>query len=158
MDIHKKFNSQQEYTEFFLELISWKANNKSLWRENDLPLLESFFKYSNNPNRRDVEMTEEEKTSFDHWVKCNEDYGDRNKDIKNSINGIDEYRLAEAFGFEVIEDEDEEKPLEYSFEKFKQEEEIEFPLFVTGYIDSDHDRSGPISVCMIRFVTLKDFQ
>ena len=153
MDVHKKFNSKQEYADFFLELISWKEHNKSLWRENDLPLLESFFKYSNNPNRRDVEMTEEEKTSFDHWVKCNEDYGDKNKDIRNSIAGIDEYRLAEAFGFTLIEDEDDEKPFEYILD----DDLNEFTLFVTGYIDSDHDRSGPISVCMIRFVTLKDF-
>lgn len=152
MDIHKKFNSLQEYTDFFLELISWKSH-KSLWKESDLPLLEPFFDFSNNRHLNNGPMTEEQKLSFDHYLKCRKDYADENVDMRDSIIGVNEYNLADAFCFKEIEDED-GNVLEYVLE----DNDLEFPLVVTGYIDSDYDRSGSTSVCVIRFVTLKDFK
>jgi hypothetical protein len=145
MEIHRKFDSKQEYTDFFLELISWKSCNKSLWNESDLPLLKPFFVFSNSKDRK---MTEEEKLSFDHYMKCDQEYGQRNSEVRNAISGINEEDLADAFCFKTVDD----GLIYYISEK------NEFPLFVTGYIDSDFFRSGQSSICVVRFVTLNDFE
>lgn len=159
MEIHQKFDSAQEYKKFFLELISWTNSNKSLWRTEDLPLLEPFFSYSKRMeyHTKHYEMTEEQRRSFDYYTKCLKDYGDKNREMRDALSAHDESTIADAFRFEVDDcytfpdHIEEDWPVEY-----RLDEDLEFPLFVTGFIESGFDRFGNTCACIIRFVTLKD--
>jgi len=148
MEIHKKINSELEYFEYFQYLLKQK-NNEDVWRKEDRPILEPFFDWNIMKN---PPMPEDVKPSYDHWVKCREEYANDLFEIRDSLMHIDEYSLAEAFGFEPIESEDDE------IEDYKLEIKHTYPFIVTGFIDSGWDRGGKSSACIIRFVYLKDFE
>jgi hypothetical protein len=120
-----------------------------VWREEDRPILETFFNWSISKN---YPMPEDVKPSFDHWIKCREEYANDLFDIRDSLIHVDEYSLAEAFGFEPIESEDNE------IEHYELQTNHTYPLIITGFIDSGWDRGGNSSVCIVRFVYLKDFE
>lgn len=147
MEIHKKINSKEEYIEYFKYLLTRK-NIEDVWKDEDRPILEPFFNWSISKN---YPMPEEVKPSFDHWVKCREEYANDLFEIRDSLMHIDEYTLAEAFGFEPIENEEEE------IEDYELDIKHTYPLIVTGFIDSSWDRGGKSSACIIRFVYLSDF-
>lgn len=155
MEIHKKINSKKEYIEYFQYLIA-KKNSTQIWRDEDLPLLQPFFDASIYKEKNS--WSEEVKLSFDHYQKCREEYANELFDIRDSLDQIDECSLADAFGFNIVEiDEDDDGLVPIIEYEYVLDTNHEYPLIITGYIDSGYDRMGKSSVCIIRFVYLKDF-
>ena len=163
MDIHKKFSCIQEYTDFVTELLNWTNSNKSLWKEEDLPKLKPFFDFSRNKQTNKNYSgiwTDTIQDSFEYYNKCSELYGQKNAEMRDSLSRININDLISAFYFKH----------KYSDEECEDNEDLlnnneivlddfpySFPLIVTGVIESGFDRIGDLSMLMIRFVSLSEF-
>ncbi len=166
MYIKKLIKNKEEYWEFVWQFIEWSNNPPSLWREEDLPKLKPFFDAQNKARGTQFEWTPEIKESFDFYLKCKEEYGDKNTELRDAVSKLSPEDILEAFGYELPEpddgygeDEDEDdyakdNPLELD-EDFK--DFATFPFVVTGEIYCGWDRAGDIKVLSIYHVSLEDF-
>lgn len=154
MFIKQLIKNEQEYWEFVWPFIDWSNDpNRSLWREEDLPKLKPFFDMQN----RHEEWTQEVKESFDFYKKCSEEYGDKNKELRDAVSRISADDLLEAFGYELPEYDDEE---DYYTTKppFDKDFDATFPFVVIGDIHCGWDRAGDITILSVYMVSLKDFE
>jgi glutaredoxin len=154
MYIKQLIRNKEEYWDFVWTFLDWTIEPyKSLWRKEDYPKLEPFFKMQN----RVEEWTDEVKESYAHYKKCNEEYGSKNTEIRDAVSKFSPDELLEAFGYEDREynEEDEE---EWSKDKpQKLHEDISFPFIVIGDMHCGWDRSGDFRIMSIYQVYLKDF-
>jgi len=153
MKIKKLIRSSEDQLKFFLYLKEFLDKNKSIWKEEDLPLLEPFFNYNNGPEKNPfMKMNEEEQTSFEFWKRCDEEYGKSNSIIKNNLIGIDEFHLGNDLDIEIIEPDDDDLPLVYKVIDRK------YPYLQIVEAISDFDRFGEISIFNASEVFLSDFE
>lgn len=151
MNIHQKFNSLEEYNSFMMELLGWVRDPyKSLWKEEDYPKLEPYFNWQRETKGLG-QFPDEIKSSFDFYVKCHEEYGERNADIRDSVKGFDEWRLCDIFAFDLPDNDEDNEPVPVFIGEFV------FPFIVTGAIECGFDRGGDCSFCCIRFVEAREF-
>lgn len=161
---HALLLSEADRWKLAYSYLKFKCGDDSIWREEDLPKLQPFFKYSDkchgNGNFR--AMTQDEKDSFDYYIKCEREYNNELTEKRDSVYYISEYTLIEAFGYEIPSDEDEngnkifikideDTPL-------KSTVNITYPCVCVSWIASGYDRLGSSSICAIDYVELKDFK
>jgi hypothetical protein len=150
--IKKLFKTEQEFLDFAWSWISFDCN---IWNKEDLPLLEPFFNAAKN-GHKNIEWTEEVKSSFDHYMKCRDDYADQKIEIKNALANIGTNHLYDFFFVEDLDDELSSRELLKinSYDKPL----MKFPLVFVGWVDSTSDRSGRGGVCFSEYVCLDDFK
>ena len=176
MRIKKLFKTESEYLDYAWSFINF--DEKKIWREEDLPKLQPYFDmYKNRPDKSKLSENEWAalKESMNHYDRCKEEYADELFEIRDSISQFDIDELSEFFFLEPIEtdcwdyDEDGNEidedgniipPTTRESIKISEEwkDEIIFPLYFVGHINSDSDRLGKIRLCYSEFVTLKDFE
>ena len=133
-----------------------------VWREEDIPLLTPFFKYSDQGSDRSL-MTEEEKASFEHYKKCMKEYARDLFDTRDSVEHYHMDHILEAFGYEYDENENDDKNEEIlnSFSETnnpaKNKLELEYPVIAVVWIESDFDRFGANGILCVDFVEQKEF-
>jgi hypothetical protein len=153
-------------------------DENKIWREEDLPKLQPYFDMSNN--RPDKSKLSENdwailKESMNHYDKCKEEYAGELFEIRDSIAQFSTDKLAEFFflepiamycydydedGNEIDEDGNIIPPLSRETIKIAEDwkEEMTFPLYFVGWIDSGFDRFGSVRMSFSEFVTLKEFK
>ena len=162
---HILLNSEIDRWKLAYSYIKIKMGDDSIWREEDLPKLEPFFKYSEQfrGGEKNRPMTQEEKDSFDYYEKCNKEYSDELKEKRDSVLNIDIYTLVRALGYEMPPDEDEEgNEIEdyqiYEEVPLKSSFELSYPCICINWIESSYDRmSGNNGICCVDYVELKEF-
>jgi hypothetical protein len=172
MRIKKLFKTESEYLDYAWSFINFDENK--IWREEDLPKLKPFFGFEEKNRGNSYELNEEEKESFEYYKKCYKEYAKDLFEIKDSIRGFPTDQLAEFFLLEPIDmnywDTDEDgneldedgnimPPLSRETIKISEalKEEMTFPLYFVGWIDSSWDRNGSVHVAFSEFVNLKEF-
>ena len=152
MYIKQLVKNKEEYWKLVWPFINWSQNpEQSLWREEDRPKLEPFFKVQN----REGNWPQEIKDSFDFYLKCHEEYGKNNAEMRDSVSRLAACDILNAFGYNhdyQEEDYTEENPPLLSMEGFS------FPFVVVGDLTCGWDRSGKYSFMAINFVSLEDFK
>jgi len=155
MKIKKLINSEKEYIEFVVNefLKPCVERGTSLWREEDLPTLEPFFKFSYRP-RNERPMTDEEEKSYEHYKKCWEEYASDMADKESTLRGFEVDELAHYFlcFFNESASEGDDWDLskvEYDHEQYKA---IEFPCVAVVAVDSSFDRVGDTKSFFLEFV------
>jgi hypothetical protein len=159
---HTILNNESDRWKLCYSYLRWKLGFDSIWREEDLPKLESFFKYFERCEDNFVLMTKEERESFEYWEKCRKEYSDELLEQRESLNYIDLYSLIESFGYEISSDEDEdgneiEECQIFEDKPLKSSIELTYPCICVQWIRSDRDRLGTNSICAIDYVELKEF-
>jgi hypothetical protein len=176
MRIKKLFKTESEFLDYAWSFINLDENK--IWREEDLPKLQPYFDMSNN--RPDKSKLSENdwailKESMNHYDKCKEEYAGELFEIRDSIAQFSTDKLAEFFFLENIEtscyDTDEDgneidedgniiPPLSRETIKIAEDwkEEMTFPLYFVGWIDSSWDRFGSVGMAFSEFVSLKEFE
>lgn len=173
MRIKKLFKTESEYLDYAWSFLNFDENK--IWREEDLPKLQPYFEMKSERRK----LSENERAilieSMNHYVKCKEEYADELFEIKDSIAQFSTDKLAEFFLLEPIEmncydyDEDGNEidrdgniipPLSRETIKIAEDwkEEMTFPLYFIGWIDSGWDRNGDVRMAFSEFVTLKEFE
>lgn len=154
MKIRQLIKSPQDLLFLFEEMVSWIENpSKSLWKEEDYPKLKPYFDFSVLSGR---EMNKEEVEAFKFWVKCHEEYGERNSEIRNNLRHFSEHDLADAMGIDVIEPSEDDPdwddlPNTYSVKS------DEYPYVLVMDIVSSWDRGGDFCFMTSDKVYLKEF-
>lgn len=169
MRIKKLFKTESEYLDYAWSFINFDENK--IWREEDLPKLQPYFDmYKNRPDKSKLSENEWAalKESMNHYDRCKEEYADELFEIRDSISQFGIRELAEFFFLEPIEtdcwDYDEDgniiPPTTRESIKISEEwkDEIIFPLYFVGWIDSSWDRFGDLKVMFSEFVSLKEFK
>jgi hypothetical protein len=176
MRIKKLFKTESEYLDYAWSFLNFDENK--IWREEDLPKLQPYFDMSNNrPDKSKISETEWAvlKESMNHYDKCKEEYAGELFEIRDSIAQFSTDKLAEFFFLEPIAmdcydyDEDGNEldrdgnimpPLSRETIKIAEDwkEEMTFPLYFVGWIDSSWDRFGNIAMAFSEFVSLKEFE
>jgi hypothetical protein len=176
MRIKKLFKTESEYLDYAWSFINFDENK--IWREEDLPKLQFYFDM--NRDRPDIsKLSEIEwatlKESVAHYDKCKEEYAGELFEIRDSISIFSTNQLAEFFLLESIDmdccDADEDgneldkdgniiPPLSRETIKITEDwkEEMTFPLYFVGWIDSSRDRYGSVRMAFSEFVSLKEFE
>lgn len=161
---HILLTSELDRWKLAYSYIKIKCGDDSIWREEDLPKLEPFFRYSEQfrGGKNNRPMTQEEKESFDYYEKCNKEYSDELTEKRDSIDYIDLYTLIKSFGYEYPQDEDSEgNEIEVEFSEdipLKSLFELTYPCICVNWIKSDYDRIGKNAICAIDYVELKEFE
>jgi|688.fasta_scaffold45535_6 hypothetical protein len=171
MIIKKLFRNKEEYLDYAWLLIN--PDREKIWKEEDLPLLEPFFKATSG-GKRDFEWTDEIKESFDHYTKCRTEYADDRTEMRDDLCNFDTNDLHAFFflqpfdesccdiddqGNEIDENGNILPPFareSLSINK-EYEETMRFPLFFTGTIGNSWTRDGNINYCQSEFVSLSEF-
>jgi hypothetical protein len=170
MTIKELIKDEAAHLDFVWFLI--EAKDGDIWKKEDLPKLEPFFKYSKGDRKR--LMTPEESAAFDFYDKCSKEYANLRTEARNALGAFDIEQIAEFLGLEEIEmncwdydedgndiDEDGNIIPPTSRETIKVAkwflEEYSYPLIIVGAIDSGWDRSGDFKMACIDFVCLSDF-
>ena len=176
MRIKKLFKTESEFLDYAWSFINLDENK--IWREEDLPKLQPYFDMSNNrPDKSKISETEWAtlRESMNHYDKCKEEYAGELFEIRDSIAQFSTDKLAEFFFLEPIAmdcydyDEDGNEldrdgnimpPLSRETIKIAEDwkEEMTFPLYFVGWIDSSWDRFGSVAMAFSEFVTLKEFE
>jgi hypothetical protein len=172
MRIKKLFKTESEYLDYAWSFLNFDENK--IWREEDLPKLKPFFDFEKKHRGNSYELNEEEKESFEYYKKCHEEYAKDLFEIRDSIRGFSTEQLVEFFLLEPINmscydtDDDGNEIDEYgniilslSRETIKiseaWKEDMTFPLYFVGWIDSSWDRYGSVHMAFSEFVNLKEF-
>lgn len=173
MRIKKLFKTESEYLDYAWSFLNLDVNK--VWREEDLPKLKPFFDFEKRHRGESHALNEEERESFNYYNKCYEEYAKELFLIRDSIHGFPPDQLAEFFLLEPIEmncydydddgneiDEDGNiiPPLSRETIKIAEnwKEEMTFPLYFVGWIDSSWDRFGDVRMSYSEFVSLKEFE
>jgi hypothetical protein len=180
MRIKKLFKTESEYLDYAWSFMSFDENK--VWREEDLPKLKPFFDFDKIHHKIETEdgsfkkyWTPEIDAGYKHYAKCKEEYADELFEIRDSIAQFSTDKLAEFFLLEHIEtscyDTDEDgndidedgniiPPLSRETIKIAEDwkEEMTFPLYFVGWIDSSWDRFGDVCISLSEFVSLKEFE
>lgn len=173
MRIKKLFKTESEYLDYAWSFISF--DEKKIWREEDLPKIQPFFDFEEKNRGNSHKFNKEEKESFRYYNKCYEEYAKNLFEIRDSISGFPPDQLAEFFLLEHIEtscydtdedgndiDEDGNIMPPTSRETIKiasdWKEDMTFPLYFVGWIDSSWDRFGSVRMSFSEFVSLKEFK
>ncbi len=147
-------------------------------KKEDYPKLEPYFNWENyrvtHPTDK-IPWPNHVKESFDYYKKCCKEYTDKEFEKRDAVANIREDDLFEAFlldyyGFiqpvcpndstnEPVEDVLNEEITRETLNKieFLPDVNLSFPLIVTGFIDSDSDRTGKTSALCIDIVEKKEF-
>jgi hypothetical protein len=172
MRIKKLFNTEAEYLDYAWSFIDFDENK--VWRKEDLPKLKPFFVFEEKHRGNSYKLNKEEKASFEYYRKCHEEYAKYLFEIRDSIRGFPTDQLAEFFLLEPVDmncwDTDEDgneldedgnimPPLSRETIKVSEtlKEEMTFPLYFVGWIDSSWDRFGSVRMTFSEFVSLKEF-
>jgi hypothetical protein len=172
MRIKQLINSEQELIDYAWRFISWKIEDKQVWKDEDLPILQPFFE--RQAKGGDYKFTEEEGRGFDRWQLARKEYADEEFEIRDACQQIDIGNLCDAFflkqldmecwdyndnGDEIDEQGNIVPPLSKNSLEIDEDwkKELTFPLVMVGSISSDFDRMGPVAILSIDFVELKDF-
>jgi hypothetical protein len=173
MRIKKLFKTESEYLDYAWSFMSFDENK--IWREEDLPKLQPYFDFEEKHCGNSHKLNKKEKESFDYCQKCKHEYADVLFEIRDSIRGFPIDQLAEFFLLEHIEmdcyDTDEDgndidedgniiPPISRETIKISSDwkEEMTFPLYFVGWIDSSWDRFGDVRMSFSEFVSLKEFK
>lgn len=159
MIIKKLFSNESEYLDFVWKFVRPSINE--VWREEDKPLLEPFFKASNSsPFIKPIEFSEEVKKSCDHYKKCYEEYAKELFEIKDSVRLFNRDELF-SFFFLMSEDSYElehYEKLSRDILKIDPEYEMAFPMVFVGAIESGFDRCGNSKIAFSEFVSYTEFE
>lgn len=172
MRIKKLIKSEHELIDYAWQFISWKIEDKQVWKDEDLPILQPFF--DKQQIGRDYKFNEEQKKGYDLYVRRMEEYAREEFEIRDSVEQMGIDILCESFFLKPISldcwdynDEGEEideqgnvvEPLSKKSLEIDEDwkKDLTFPLVLVGSISSDYDRLGPVSMISIDFVELKDF-
>jgi hypothetical protein len=105
-------------------------------------------------------MTEEEKKSFDHYMKCRKEYAASLFELCDSVRHYNKNNILGAFGYvheEDIFENDEEcyctNLLTATNKPSKNLLDLQYPVVAVVLIESDYDRIG----CCVDFVEKKEF-
>lgn len=177
MQIHKLFNNMEEYKDYFWSFLKHEycihSTGDGVWKEEDKPLLDPFFNYSNETGGHSKRrgMTKEEGDSFDFYMKCRKEYADEAFEKRDAIAQIDDEVLFEGFFLKYPgclkcdRDEEDDCVDEITIDILKdvtflpiENKEITFPLILVGTIESDRDRVGKFSYMFLDIVELKEFK
>jgi hypothetical protein len=170
MRIKKLFKTESEYLDYAWHFINFDPNK--IWREEDLPKLQSFFDFISDPNKKP--LFQDYKESFEFYEKCKREYADGLFEIRDSIRGFRVEDLEEFFfleppamdcydydkdGNEIDEDGNIIPPISRGTIKINEEfkGEIKFPLYFVGWIDNGFDRAGDFRMAYSEFVCLGEF-
>jgi hypothetical protein len=177
MRIKKLFKTESEYLDYAWSFLNFDENK--IWREEDLPKLQPYFNLRRDRPDNKSKLSESEwavlKESMNHYDKCKEEYADELFEIKDSIAQFSTDKLGEFFLLEPIEmncydyDDDGNEidrdgniipPLSRETIKIAEDwkEEMTFPLYFVGWIDSNCDRYGDVRMAFSDFVSLKEFE
>jgi hypothetical protein len=165
MTIKKLVNTEQEYVDWVKEtFLSERIGTKGIWRKEDLPKLEAFFKFSESREQR--AMTPEESESFEYYRKCYEEYGEKASELQNILKSFDFEELVDYFVLKLDEPLGEDgEPLnqhEYNIDHvvFDREdcEPVSYPMVAVLHIDSGWDRVGDYKAFQLTFVEQKMFE
>ena len=158
---HTLLTSESDRWGLAYSYIKIKCGNFSLWREEDLPKLEPFFKYSDECRGHFRPMTQEERDSFAYYKKCDEEYADDLSKKRDAVDYIDINTLIKTFGYKMPSDEDENgNEIDVEFDEdipLKSTIDLTYPCVCVNWIKSDMDRMGKTSICAIDYVELKEF-
>ena len=159
---HKLLLSEKDRWLYFYSYLN--IGEEEVWRKEDRPRLQPFFKYSEGlesrfGNKEFRKMNEEECISFDYYKKCCEEYSDEISDKKESVSQIDINALCEAFGYELPDDpDDDSEEYDYSIDKpFKSSMDLTFPVVCINWMESTWDRQGDMAICCVDYVEYKEF-
>jgi hypothetical protein len=175
MRIKKLFKTESEYLDYAWSFINFDENK--IWHEKDIPKLQFYFDM--NRDRPDIsKLSEIEwatlKESVAHYDKCKEEYASELFEIRDSIHGFPTEQLVEFFllepidmncydtdddGNELDEDGNIIPPLSRETIKISEawKEDMTFPLYFVGWINSSRDRYGSVLMAFSEFVSLKEF-
>lgn len=154
---HTLLTSESDRWKLAYSYIKIKCGNFSLWREEDLPKLEPFFKYSDECGGHFRPMTQEEKDSFAYYEKCDKEYADALCEKRDAVDYIDISTLIKAFGYEMPSDED-ENGVEFDEDiPLKSTMNLTYPCICVNWLESCMDRMGKSAICAIDYVELKEF-
>lgn len=172
MRIKKLIKSEQELIDYAWRFISWKLEDKQVWKDEDLPVLQPFF--DKQQISGDFKFTEEQKRGFDRFVLARKEYANEEFEIRDGVEQMDIGILCESFflkplsldcwdyndkGEEIDEQGNVVEPLSKKSLEIDEDwkKDLTFPLVLVGNISSDYDRLGPVAMLSIDFVELKDF-
>lgn len=170
MRIKKLFKTESEYLDYAWSFINFDKNK--IWREEDLPKLQPFFDFCDDPNKKP--SLQDCKECLEFYEKCKREYADELFEIRDSIANFRIEELEEFFFLEPIDmncwdydkdgnEIDEEgniiPPISRDTIKINSEfkKEIKFPLYFVGWIDSGFDRSGDFRMAYSEFVCFAEF-
>lgn len=155
---HTLLTSESDRWKLAYSYIKIKRGNFSLWREEDLPKLEPFFKYSAECRGHFRPMTQEEKDSFTYYEKCNKEYADDLGEKRDAVDYIDISTLIKTFGYEMPSDED-ENGVEFDEDiPLKSTINLTYPCICVNWLESCMDRMGKSAICAIDYVELGEFK
>jgi hypothetical protein len=177
MRIKKLFKTESEYLDYAWSFLNFDENK--VWREEDLPKLQPFFDFDKIRHKIETEdgsfkkyWTPEIDAGYKHYQKCKQEYADALFEIRDSIAQFSTDKLAEFFllesiamdcydedGNEIDEDGNIIPALSRETIKIAEDwkEEMTFPLYFVGWIDSSWDRFN-VAVAFSEFVSLKEFE
>jgi hypothetical protein len=162
MTIKKLIKNEQEYVDWVRKTFLENLGERNIWREEDLPKLEPFFKFSDSGRGS---MTEEEGKSFEHYRKCLEDYADETSTLQQILDGFSFEELLEYFVLKLDEPCDEngdplsQEEYDLNYLAFDREncEPITYPMVAVLFIDRSFDRVGSYKAFQLTFVEHKMF-
>jgi hypothetical protein len=157
MHIKQLIQNKEQYWDLVWSFLEWTIDpDKSLWNEEDRPLLEPFF--NRMQSKPDEKWTDEINQSFDHYQKCLKDYADRNTELRDSTRQFSPEGILEIFGYELPNDDDED--FEYSKDNplpLTDDFDATFPFVIVGDIDSGFDRLGKVSSAFVYRISQTEF-
>ena len=159
---HTLLLSEADRWKLAYSYLRFKCGDDSIWREEDLPKLQPFFKYSDKCHGNFRAMTQDEKDSFYYYEKCRKEYNDELTEKRDSVLYIDENTLIKSFGYELPSDEDEngdEIDIEIDADTpLKSAIDLTYPCVCVNWLESGYDRYSSTGICAIDYVELKDFK
>jgi hypothetical protein len=157
MEIKQLFVDAAAYQRWFQTLLD-AGPNVSIWREEDRPKLEPFFRWNYRINQplkpgESTKMTDEEAASFDHYKLCEAEYGAAATERRDALRQFSFEDLCDIFGFELVDPDNDNSDAIQLATPFP----YEFPLIVVGHIDSDYFRGSSDKIAAISMFSLSEF-
>ena len=165
MRIHQLCQNIEEYKQLFMSFYKFTAFDPEgdglIWKKEDRPLLEAWFKFCDSDSKWEKEdWSPEVKTSFEYWSKCKKEYADKALEKKESVRFFSPEELMELFCLTdnwVDDGEGDPPDITPDILTFVVDFDFRFPCMVIGIIDSDYSQGSRHSVGYLDFVEEKEF-
>jgi hypothetical protein len=134
----------------------------SIWEDEDLPKLETFFKWQKDMRNFGHSMPPEVRESFDHYMLVHEAAGDK-RDRKDLCSEMEQTQLVEVLGFSPYEQDPDYEYIHdwrYSADnipELNKDYGISYPCIMVYHLEVTWDRAGTAVLAIVDFVSLTEF-
>ena len=173
MRFKQLIENEADLKKFAWSFLSWKFEDKDIWNAEDIPKLEPYFTYKNDPTCFAGDLNAAA-VSADHYIKCMDDYARDRIDMRDSLDHIDIQDIClslylmpismDAYAYDDHNELDDDgnimqPPSEQTLEVDPDWElESDYPFVLVGCFSSNCDRLGSVGFTFSEKIPLQQYR